>query len=137
MIKTFSKHSIARVAEDFCAYEFDCPCGRMTCDKTYISMSLVEKLQKMRDITGFPITITSGTRCTPHQNDLRAQGEETSVGPSSHESGLAADCVCGAFSGDQLAEIARKVGFKNIGIGKRKIHVDEREGGPREWRYSK
>lgn len=136
MIKTFQKHNVTHLTDDFCAYEFDCPCSRVECDQTFISMTMIEKLQKMRARTGFPITITSGTRCAAHQQDLRDKGVEMSKGPSSHEKGIGCDIVCGAFSGGQLADIARECGFKNIGIAKRFIHVDEREGGPREWRYS-
>jgi len=136
MIKTYSKGNITHLTDDFCAYEFDCHCDRSSCDKTYVSMTMIEKLQKMRKKTGYPITITSGTRCALHQQDLRSQGVETSIGPSSHEQGIGCDIICGAFSGEQLAVIAKECGFKNIGIAKRFIHVDEREGGPREWRYS-
>jgi len=136
MIKVYKKNDITHLTPDFCAYEFDCVCSHVDCDKTYISTTMVEKLQKIRDRTGFPITITSGTRCQKYQQELREKGAETSKGPSSHEKGIGCDIVCGAFDGKQLAKIARECGFNNIGIGKRFIHVDEREGGPREWRYS-
>jgi uncharacterized protein YcbK (DUF882 family) len=136
MIKRYRKGTITHLTPDFCVYEFDCPCLRVSCIETLISESMIQKLQKMREKTGFPITITSGTRCHDHQDDLRKSGAETSVGISSHERGVACDMVCGAYDGEQLAAIAREAGFQNIGIGKRFIHADEREDGPREWRYS-
>lgn len=122
-----------RLSQDFWGYEFDCNCGK--CEFTLVSDELVEKLQKLRELTNFPITITSGYRCPAQQKNLRALGYETAKGVSSHERGLAVDIVCGAFDGKMLAELARKAGFKNIGIGRRFIHVDVRAGGPREWGY--
>lgn len=122
-----------RLSEHFWAYEFDCSCQK--CEKTLVSQELVDLLEKLRELTNYPITITSGCRCAQKQEALRKAGYETATGISSHEKGLAADIVCGAFDGKMLAALAKKAGFKNIGIGRRFIHVDVRAGGPREWGY--
>jgi uncharacterized protein YcbK (DUF882 family) len=122
-----------RLAQDFWSYEFDCKCGK--CEKTYVSEELVQKLQRLRELTKYAIAITSGYRCSGHQESLRKLGYETAKGVSSHEKGLAVDIVCGAFDGKMLAELAEKAGFQNIGIGRRFIHVDVRPGGPRRWGY--
>lgn len=129
------KDSIKKLSDDFAFYEFDCPCMRASCYKTEVSKELVEKLQEMRNLTRFPISITSGYRCKDHQQDLRNQGYETAKGQSSHELGIAADVLCGAYDGKQLAAIAEKVGFNNIGVAKRFIHVDLRTDGPHRWEY--
>lgn len=133
---TMPKDCIKKLSEDFAFYEFDCPCMRVSCDKTVVSKEMIDMIQKLREYTKFPISITSGYRCKEYQQDLRDKGYETSKGPSSHELGIAADILCGAYDGKQLAELAEKVGFKNIGIGRRFIHVDLREDGPRRWEYT-
>jgi uncharacterized protein YcbK (DUF882 family) len=82
------------------------------------------------------VNISSGFRCTKHQEDIKKDPKfETAKGTSSHELGMAADVNCGFFSGKLLAELARKAGFQNIGVGRSFIHVDVRPGGPREWGY--
>jgi uncharacterized protein YcbK (DUF882 family) len=123
----------AKADGDFRYFEFDCKCSK--CDETIIAEELIEKLQRLRDQTSYPIHITSGYRCSSHQADLRAQGFETAKGVSSHEKGWAVDIVCGAYDGPQLAEMAAKAGFENIGVSHRFIHVDIRPGGPRRWGY--
>lgn len=134
MVHEMGKHCIIKLSPNFAFWEFDCPCSQ--CNYTMVSQELAEKLQKLRELTDFPITVMSGYRCHSHQKTLRATpGFETSVGRSSHEDGLAADIRCGAFSGKLLAELAEKVGFQNIGIFKYGVHLDVRPGGPRRWEY--
>jgi len=133
MVHEMSKHCIIKLSQNFAFWEFDCPCKE--CNYTFVSQELADKLQALRELTDFPITILSGYRCHAHQKRLRESGIETAVGRSSHEDGLAADIRCGAFSGKLLAELAEKVGFKNIGIFKFGLHVDVRPGGPRRWEY--
>ncbi len=137
MIHVMPKECIIKLSPDFRFLEFDCPCKDIQCRETKVSQDLIDKLQKLRDFTKFPLTITSGHRCAFHQKELRDKGYETAAGPSSHESGLAADIVCGAFDGRLLAELAERSGFENIGVGKRMIHVDVRPNGPRRWVYTK
>lgn len=135
MIK-IKKGCVANISEDFKYFEYDCKCSK--CDYTIIALELTKKLQALRDLTSYPIVITSGFRCPGHQEDLRNQGSyETAKGISAHEMGLAVDIICGAYSGEQLAELAEKVGFPNIGVSKRFVHLDIREGGPRRWAYFK
>jgi uncharacterized protein YcbK (DUF882 family) len=131
------KGCVAGVTEDFKYYEFDCSCGRQTCTETLIAEELVQKLQRLRELTSYPIAITSGYRCEGKQEDLRRAGYETAKGVSSHQLGLAVDIVCGAYDGKQLADLAQRAGFQNIGAARRFIHVDVRPGGPRRWGYKR
>lgn len=135
MIHKLPRGGMFRLSQHFWAYEFDCRCGK--CEYTLVAQSLVDRLERLRALTGYGIDVINGYRCEAYQENLRARGYETAKGVSSHQKGLAADIVCGAFDGKMLAEKARKAGFRNIGTGRRFIHVDEREGGPREWGYNR
>ena len=48
------------LSKNFSRLEVQCPCG---CGASLINPFLVEKLQKVRNIIGRPIIITSGVRC--------------------------------------------------------------------------
>jgi len=48
------------LSKNFSSLEVMCPCG---CGANKISSVLIEKLQKVRNIIGKPMIITSGVRC--------------------------------------------------------------------------
>jgi uncharacterized protein YcbK (DUF882 family) len=87
------------------------------------------KLQKVRDIYGKPMQITSGFRCAKH--NLAVGGSPT----SQHMLGLAADIQCGSFH-DRYALInaAFAVGMRGIGVYRTFVHMDLRKGEPSMWR---
>lgn len=116
--------------------EFACPCG--TCKDFEIDLELLEKLDKMRELHGGPLKVTSGFRCSTYQQELRIRGYETSVGVSTHQMGQAADVTDGVTPGYELADQAEKAGFLAIGIGPNWVHVDLRgsdDGKRRRWAY--
>ena len=57
---TFTVALMGDLSKNFSRLEVQCPCG---CGDSLISPFLVEKLQKVRNIIGRPIIITSGVRC--------------------------------------------------------------------------
>ena len=59
-IITFTVALIGDLSKNFSRLEVQCPCG---CGTSLINPFLVEKLQKVRNIIGRPIIITSGVRC--------------------------------------------------------------------------
>src|SRR5690606_30099943 len=77
-----------QLSPNFSNLEFECKCGK--CILQYISMELVSRLQRIRDVCG-PIEVTSAFRCATHQANLRSKGYQTTVGKSQHELGYAAD----------------------------------------------
>lgn len=131
---TFPKDSQEQVSKYFKAHEFDCPCDN--CSQTFIDMHLLEKLDALREVLGFPVKITSGYRCDHHQEQLKEMGFETAVGKSQHQEGKAADVKTGHHLGIEIEEAARSIGFKAVGVGKSWAHVDLRDDRERRWTYS-
>ena len=112
------------LSKNFSKLEFQCPCS---CGANQISSVLVEKLQKVRDIIGRPIIITSGVRCEFHNTSIKASMNSSHV-PDDFGIGHAVDIAClNSKDRYELVEIAQKF-FKRIGISKGSdggfIHLD-------------
>lgn len=142
-MKVFGKGSRDAIAQDFRAFEFDCPCDH--CSHTFIDEALPAMLQAFRNAIGTPVHITSGYRCIYHQRQLSEAGAETAVGISQHTLGRAFDCkvpgILGVhqtpgIQGIELEKIARSVGFRAVGVGAYFIHADLRNDKDRRWEYS-
>lgn len=113
--------------------EFKCPCG--SCKDFEIDLELLEKLDKMRELVGGPLKVTSGYRCAAYQEQLRLRGYETAAGVSQHELGRAADVTNGVTPGYELEALARQAGFRAVGVGKLFVHLDLRDDKDRRWTY--
>jgi len=89
-----------------------CPCS---CGADKISSVLIEKLQKVRNIIGRPIIITSGVRCEFYNASIKASMNSSHI-PDKHGIGNAVDIAC-TNSKDryEVVELAQKF-FKRIGI---------------------
>lgn len=136
MILRFNKGERVNLSKHFNVREFQCPCDYEDCKETKIDQDLIAKLEKMREEAG-PLRINSGFRCQHYQDELRARGYETSAGISQHTLGRASD-VMRADEGSvglELEKIARKAGFKAVGVGSSFIHVDLRDDKERRWEY--
>ena len=57
---TYKRGDKTALTKNFSRYEFDCPCG---CGTQMVDPELAEKLQRIRDVVGKKIKITSGYRC--------------------------------------------------------------------------
>jgi len=57
------------LSKNFSSLEVMCPCG---CGANKISSVLIEKLQKVRNIIGTSIIITSGVRCEFYNTSIKA-----------------------------------------------------------------
>lgn len=130
----FSKRSQMWLSKNFVARDFDCPCEY--CLETTVETDLVMKLQEIRDRVQAPVFVSKGGgyRCAHYQQVLRNKGYETSIGPSQHELGRAADITCHGLSGLDLEAHALEVGFTAIGVGKSFVHLDLRPE-PHRWEY--
>jgi len=75
----------------------------------------IKKLQKVRDIIGRPIIITSGVRCEFYNTSIKASMNSSHI-PDSYGMGNAVDIAC-TNSKDryELVELSQKF-FKRIGI---------------------
>ena len=110
---------------NFSRSEFACSCG---CGSDNISLSLVDRLQMMRDIMG-GIRITSGVRCEAHNAKIGGVPSSAHVpadlDDGEDEVGHAVDISVGS-SGRRFKAIdaLKAAGFKRIGIGRSFIHLD-------------
>lgn len=132
-ILRYKKGSKTQLSNHFKSREFDCPCNN--CNFTLINKDLVSMLEGIRTSLGSPLKITSGYRCEDYQNVLKSKGYDTAKGISQHQLGNAADITNGVTPGYELEDLAQRVGFQSIGVGKKFIHVDTRPG-HRRWKYS-
>lgn len=106
-----------QLSKNFNMKEFQSPdTGEVKVDE-----KLVALLQKMRDITGKPIIITSGYRTVAYNNTLLDNG---AIKGSNHTKGTAADIKIPGMSPAEVAKLADKVGFDGIGTYKTFTHVD-------------
>jgi len=100
-------------------------------------MSLVNRLQEMRDAHGGPITITSGVRCAEHNATLPNSAEDSEHVPKEGGDGEGADLLCDD-SGyrHELVRLAHEK-FARVGIGDDFIHVGVRSTKDQEvtWVY--
>ena len=90
----------------------------------------LEKIDKLREVCGFPFTITSGYRDPTHSIEARKKE------PGTHAKGIAADIqVASAVDRYTLLTNAFKMGFTGIGVDKGFIHVDIRDSNSVVWLY--
>ena len=106
---TYKRGDKTALTKNFSRYEFDCPCG---CGTQMVDPELAEKLQRIRDVVGKKIKITSGYRCLKRNQDA---GGGTN---SRHRYGMAADWRMKDRSLNPVALgiLAVEAGFGGVGI---------------------
>ncbi len=111
-IVTFKRGDTTALTKNFTRDEFQCQCKK--CEAQMIDTELVEKLQRIRDVLGVPLKITSGYRCIVHNASKAVGGSRT----SKHLYGFAADwrTMNRTVTPVALGIIAQAVGFGGIGI---------------------
>ncbi len=119
---------MTQLTKHFSESEFTCRCG---CQQVNIDINFVEELEKLREMFGKKMTITSGFRCASHN---QASGGYPN---SMHLKGRAADIY--VPNSDDMHTLLRLVftsglNFGGIGIGKAFIHLDNRSK-KRCWTY--
>jgi uncharacterized protein YcbK (DUF882 family) len=121
---TFTVTPMGDLSKNFSKLEIVCPCS---CGADKISPVLIEKLQKVRNIIGRPIIITSGVRCEFYNISIKASMNSSHI-PDSYGMGNAVDIAC-ATSTDryELIQVAQKF-FNRIGISEGSyggfVHLD-------------
>lgn len=115
--------------------EFSCQCKLKGCIEQKASKELIKKLTELREAVNEPLTVTSGFRCTAHQEEIRKSGQSTVVAKlSTHELGDAADVKPTRTPIKDFETIAARY-FMSIGIAKNFLHLDLRVGKIRRWDY--
>lgn len=122
--------------EFFTPYEFRCRhCGRVEIDA-----HLVQSLEALRSLVGFPLMISSGYRCPSHPLEVQ-KGMTTGT----HTKSIASDLRVYGQRAVEVIGCAIRLGFRGIGIQQkgpietRFIHLDFFEGDaeqPRPWIWS-
>lgn len=110
-----------KLRPNFTRKELECPC----CQRCEMTDELLDKLQALRDRLGFPLIVTSGFRCLEHNKKVGGSPR------SQHLKGNAVDIRVIKFSSHtrhRLIKNAFSTGFKGIGTGKNRLHLDMREG---------
>lgn len=121
------KKSSRYLTPHFQEHELACPC----CGACEMKPEFLAQLEKLREVLGHPISISSGYRCEPHNAQV---GGKTN---SKHLTGEAADIVCpDSWSAYWLIKAALHldVHFGGIGVGEGFVHVDSRDN-VRLWTY--
>jgi hypothetical protein len=101
------------ITRNFKLSEFQCPC----CGKSNISLELVQNLQRLRDLYGDPIMVTSGVRCEKENRRVGGYWD------SPHLKGLAVDIVA-RISPVTMAYLADSLGVFRMGIYDTHLHLD-------------
>lgn len=114
-----------KVSKDFKLYEFECHDGN---HQVKIDPELIERLQKLRDYVKKPIQINSGYRTEEYNRKIGG------VGGSQHVEGKASDIVIKGYTPSQVFDLAKKFGFRGIGLYDTFTHVDVRST-PSYWDY--
>lgn len=121
----------------FKPHEFDSP--DLPGSGASMDFHFIQTLDKLRELCGFPLIITSGIRTGSHNATLSG-----SVDGSAHLRGMAADiALYGRWPGDisrmrwLIQKHAFALGIERIGLGKSFIHLDMDPNlpSPRVWLY--
>lgn len=107
---------------------FLCQCG---CGKD-VMQSLRVAFEKLERRLGRKLTITSGARCASHNESIKNAAKA-----SLHMAGIALDIATTKDDQDEIAKMAKAVGFRGIGKGYGGLFVHIDLGYIREWEYDK
>lgn len=108
-----------KVSNNFHLDEFECPC----CHRVKLHPDVLEKIQRLRDLTKGPLYVSSGYRC--EKENEKVGGAKNSY----HLYGRAVDVYSRTVKLEKLLELAKDVGFTGIGYYPCRgfLHLDIRE----------
>jgi len=111
-----------RLTANFTKEEMACKCGKCGSEGGEMDPGFMVKLQTLREAYGKPIHISSGYRCSTHNQAVGGAPN------SYHLSGRAADILIpkGEDRYDLVKNIIQLKFFRGIGIYDAWIHVDDR-----------
>ncbi len=113
------------LTRNFTSRELACPC----CGECRMDLEFLTRLQVWRDLLGVPVSLASGYRCHLHN---KAVGGSTR---SMHPQGKAVDPIIIPSLRFRMIELAHKLEFSGIGLGKSKMHIDTSPVRNRSWGY--
>jgi len=125
MVEDWTLNTEERLTKDFKLSELACPC----CGECEMDPEFLRRLQVWRDMLGVPVSLASAYRCRKHNREVGgAPG-------SMHPLGKAVDPVIIPKFRFRMIELAHKLEFSGIGLGKTKMHLDTSPVKNRSWGY--
>ena len=109
----------------FTRNELACPC----CGACEMCPVFLVRLQVWRDLLGVPVSLASAYRCREHNKEVGGRPG------SMHPLGKAVDPVIIPKLRYRMIELAHKLEFSGIGLGKTKMHLDTSPVRNRSWGY--
>ena len=110
---------------NFTQAEVSCKCG---CGFT-LQPDFLQRVQRLRDVVGFALPVSSGGRCPAHNAKVSSTGAN---GP--HTTGRAIDLAVSRLQALLVIAAALKLGFTGIGVqqkgDKRFVHLDDLPNAP-------
>ena len=118
---------MGNLSKHFDKSEFRCQCG---CGGENPSAKLIERLEQLFDLMDAKsIIITSGYRCPNYSVSIGGYRNDA------HTCNIAADVIVnkqggGAYTSEDIAEAAERIGFGGIGLMSGACHLDNRDSEP-------
>ena len=113
------------LTRNFKQSELACPC----CGECNMDPEFLTRLQVWRDLLGVPVSLASAYRCPAHNKKVGGRPG------SMHLQGKAADPRIIPVMRFRMIELAHKLEFSGIGLGKTKLHIDTSPVRNRSWAY--
>lgn len=125
---------MGNLTKNFSADEMRCKCG---CDICNVSEDFMDKLQALRTLVGFPLTITSGCRCQAHNKACGGKPTSDHLATENTQcEGVDIKCLNSKHR-RIIILTAEIVGIKRAGIAKTFIHLGTKKSNPQKvmWVY--
>ncbi len=110
-----------------------CTCGKDGCDKRSVTQEHLDRIQKVRDIVGHALVVSSGGRCPLHSSEVHR------VTPADHQKCLAVDVSCNGSTRGNIVKAGIEAGCNAIGVAEGFVHLGYRpelpEGHLTVWAY--
>ena len=103
-------------------YDFKllCTCGHPDCDERSVSQEHLDRAQRVRDIVGHALPVTSGGRCPNHPDEIHR------TNPADHQKRQGIDVGINGNTRGNVVDAGIKAGCNAIGVAKTFIHLGYR-----------
>lgn len=98
-----NRYAAVKITANFTFKEISCRCAYEDCNFTLISLQVLNKLQKLREILGLPLTINRFFSCKKHNKDVGSTAKL-----SKHLLGLAVDISTDEYDDATKSDIIEK-----------------------------
>lgn len=117
-----------RETTNFKYREWQCKCG---CDQPHqMKANVMENVQKIRELYGKPLTLTSAWRCKNHSSEKKKKV------PGQHNRGTAVDiAISDGVMAYKLITLGLSLGATGFALGNGFVHLDWRVDTPVTWKY--